>query len=84
MASTAPITNTAEEDKTITLKTSDLHQMLHDTIKEFMRKERGGIAPQPVAPQGDAQGWSDDDASDGEHHTGGVQFAESLQTTPGK
>jgi hypothetical protein len=58
--------------------------MLHDAVKEFMKKERRGFALQPAAPQGDAQGWSDDEAYDGEHRGGGVQFAESLQTTPGK
>src|SRR5882762_9062747 len=35
-------------------------------------------------PQGNAQGWSDHGNNDGEHCMEGVQFAQSLQTTPGK
>jgi hypothetical protein len=52
-------------------------------MEEFMKRECGSIMLQPVAPQGDAQGWSDDD-DDGGRRADNVQFAESLQTTPGK
>jgi hypothetical protein len=49
-----------------------------------MKRRRGSIALQPATPQGDAQGWSDDDDVDGGHRADSVQFAGSLQTTPGR
>jgi hypothetical protein len=39
---------------------------------------------QPMTPQGDTQGWSDNDDGNGGHHTDGVQFAGSMQTTPSR
>jgi hypothetical protein len=56
LASTALVTETPEEDDTIMLKKSDLRQMLHDAMEEFMKRRRGNIALWPATPQGDTQG----------------------------
>jgi hypothetical protein len=83
-AYTTPIATPVEEDDTITLKKSVLHQMLHDTVEEFAIKGRGNVILQPAEPHSDAQGWSDDEDDNKRPWTDGVQFVESLQTTPGK
>ena len=49
-----------------------------------MKRRRVNIVLWPTMPQGDAQGWSDDDDGNGRHHADGVQFAGSLQTTPSR
>jgi hypothetical protein len=83
-AYTTPIATPAEEDDTVTLKKSVLRQMLQDAVEEFATRGRRNTALQPAVPHGDAQGWSDGEDDDKGPHADGVQFAESLQTTPGK
>ena len=75
-----------QEDGMVTLKKSDLQQMLQSAIEEFMQKQQGGPREhsfEPAMPQGIAQGWSDDDG-DEQYERGGLRFAQSPQTTPGK
>jgi hypothetical protein len=81
---TAP--NPAEEDEMVTLKKSDLQRMLQSAMEEFMQKQQGGPKEhslEPATPQGTAQGWSDDEG-DEQYERGGLRFAQSSQTTPGK
>ena len=77
---TAP--NPAEEDGTVTLKKSDLQRMLQSAMEEFMQKQQGSPREHSFEPA-TPQGWSDDDG-DEQYKRGGLRFAQSPQTTPGK